>query len=174
MYNVEIDLCLNLGATWPKYTTNISKQKILSQDNNSMIVKHVGVVTSNVNLHYVEKPQSETVVKDEQIVRDQCIEIRNIWINGIKIPLHMIDRISEFVPNYRQDFLEYCKREKIVVDHGPLHVTTFWHAGTWTLPVTENFWVDYNRARQYHNNTNYTGVSSKDIQENLKRLKLFL
>ena len=173
-FDIELDVCVNRGLTWPAYTTNLDKATIINDGQDVKVIKHTGSVSKNVTLEYVSKRQEETVVEDGKIVRDQSIEIQHLWIDGIKLPVHMIEKLSLYYPAYRPDFLEYCKTQSISVDYGPLHNIKFWHAGTWSILLDSDFWFKYKVIKQPDSGTDFTGNSSEEIKQSLERIKSLL
>lgn len=174
MFDVELHICLYRGQTWPAYKINLDHSQTVLLDENSKIVKYTGTVADMVLLNYLVKEQQETVLEHGEIVRDQVIEIISMWVDQIKISPRMVENLSQYMPRYRPDFLEYCKSANIAVDHGPMHSTKFWHAGQWTFELPANFWYQYQQARQSNEDSDFTGNSKQEIQNSLKRIRSLL
>lgn len=173
MYNVELELQLALGKTWPNFDTTIVNcvTDVVQEDNNLKIISLQGQVDDLLVLTYRYKDSCETIVEQGRIVRDQSIKITNLRIDGIKISLNILQKISLYTPNYRQDFLDYCKESNIAVDYGPMSVLTFWHAGNWQLCLPKDFWDDYHLLMNVESDDNFSGNSSESIREQLQKLK---
>lgn len=174
MFDIELDIRLHRGQTWPEYKINLDKNQVECVDENTKVVKYTGTVSDVLSLTYTVKDQQETVIKDGKIVRDQSIEIFALRINGIKIPNQMIEKLSQYIPSYRVDFLEYCKNASITVDHGPMHSINFWHAGNWSFALPKNFWYHYQQARQLSTESDFTGNSKEEIHNSLKKIRSLL
>lgn len=170
MFKVELDLLLTQGLNWPEYSINIQPLTCVEQGL-TKIVTHSGAVDSCIELLYNHKDQTETILENGAIVRDQSIEILNLRIDNIKIQPLMIGRLGVYIPKYRQDFIDYCKQSSIPIDQGPQHVTKFWHAGSWTAALPQNFWMHYSQLRPTSQKNNFTGNSSETIKTNLEKLK---
>lgn len=174
MFDVELDVCLHCGQTWPKYKINLDENQFEYSSEYTKVVKYTGTVSDVLSLNYTVKDQQETIVKDGKIVRDQSIEILALQIDGIKIPKQMIEKLSQYVPLYRVDFLEYCKNANIAVDYGPMHSIKFWHAGNWSVALPSNFWHLYQQMRQLNIGTDFTGNSKEEIHNSLKKIRSLL
>lgn len=174
MLSVELELCLSKGITWPDHSVNLEKFTVEREDENIKTVRYQGFVSNELLLQYITKNQNETIVKDGKIIKDQYIEITKLTIDGILIPYHMIEKLSQYVPVYRTDFLEYCKNENIDINYGPIQTIKFWHAGTWSMIMGSNFWFKYKKARQSTLHSDFTGNSRDEIQNSIARIRSFL
>jgi hypothetical protein len=171
---LEILLQLTKGISWPQIKFNV-ESSLDSEDEVSMYQKNQRwqiSVLDKFELTYFDKSADNTVVDSEgNIIRDQTLEICSVWYQGIKLNLHTLSQMSNFYPNYRDDFIEYCKQHDIKVDHGPLHQTKFWHAGTWVTSFSKDFWTQYKKIRSNNEHNDFVGNSSETIRNNLQRLK---
>ena len=174
---LEILIQLNKGASWPQIKFN-STAVLISETETSMYQKnqHWQIDVSNkFELNYFDKNSNETIVDAlGNIIRDQTLEICSVWFQGIKLNLNTLVKIAKFFPSYRDDFIDYCKQNNIVPDPGPLRQTKFWHAGTWEVELSEDFWVQYKKFRVNDDHNDFVGVSSDTIKNNLQRLKELL
>lgn len=158
MKKVEIELILERGQTWPDYQINLPKVAVHDIDD-CRIVTHRGQ-TQELTIDYKEKLQSETVVENGVIVRDQSIKISNIWIDGIKIHARMLDQLGLFKARYRDDYIEFCQQHNIEVVTDPFPARQFWHAGTWNIALDELFWHRYRQQRSSSLNDDFNGYSN--------------
>ena len=173
MISVEIELLLRPGQTYPQYSTNLYNEHItVTQQHEQRIARHCGQVEHHIKLHLWGKTQQETIMLEQTIIRDQCIAVNALWIEGILIAPEYLAALGQFIPQYRQDFLEHCRQQSITVDPGPLNIKEFWHNGEWCVDV-QNFWNKYSQLRK-KDSTDFTGNSSAEINENLSRLKQLL
>jgi hypothetical protein len=98
---------------------------------------------------FPQKIREETVVDQSgKILRDQQITIKSIFVDSILLDMHIVHDQSEFMPCYRQDFIEYCKHNSVDVDYGPCRTLDLFHAGTWRLNWIEPFWSWYQYQRR--------------------------
>jgi hypothetical protein len=176
MFTVDIVLKLSFGISWPKYQFNLHNETVTPSKDISYqrLVRHSGQAQNNLALTWPQKLACETVLENDQIVRDQSIEIITITIDGIFVPQQMLTKISWYEPHYRQDFLDYCASHSIEITDKPQSIVKFWHAGIWHLPLVEDFWFKYNAVRQNNTHSDHTGNNSDQIKSNLSRLKKLL
>lgn len=174
MIQVELELALNRGQTYPTYHTNLNNHKklVITQSHNTKIVLHTGLVKDYFYLNYLDKTQNETVVIENQIVCDQSIAVQRMLVDGILIPTVHLKTIGSFQPEYRKDFIEHCQKNNLTLDTGPLNIIEFWHNGQWTIDFS-NFWPRYSLIRN-KDNTDFTGNSSQEIAQSLLKLKKLL
>lgn len=173
-YNIDLELLLTKGLSWPDYSINLQLQSETLIDSTKKISSWHGSAKSMIELVYHTKDQSETVVENNVVVRDQNIEILNLRIDGIKIPSKMIIKLGSYEPKYRQDFLDYCKNNSIHVGTEPQHTLHFYHSGRWSLQLPEKFWLYYNQLQTTSIDNDYVGNSPESIKTNLSRLKKIL
>lgn len=171
---LEILLQLNKGESWPKIGFNTPAVLIFDTEI-SMYQKnqHWQIdVIDYFELNYFDKSSRETVIDSlGNIVRDQSLEVCAAWYQGIKLNLNTLSKMAKFYPQYRDDFIEYCKSNNIVPDPGPLSQTKFWHSGCWKLELPKDFWAQYKQFRFNDDHNDFVGVSSDTIKNNLQRLK---
>lgn len=174
---LELLLQLTQGQSWPQFKFNapatlISETEISADQKN----QHWQITVSGpFKLDYFDKSSNETVIDATgNIVRDQSLEVCAAWYQGIKLNLHILSKMAKFFPCYRDDFVEYCKQNNIVVEPGPLHQTKFWHAGTWAMEFSTDFWWQYKKSRFNNEHNDYVGHSSQTINANLQKLKELL
>jgi hypothetical protein len=173
MFTVELELMLEKGQTWPDYALNL-EQISSTETGHTKLVTHKGYIASEIILDYNFKGQGETVIENGTIVRDQNIEIINIWINEIKIQSSMFSKLAFFMPRYRDDFIEYCNKTSTHIDYGPIAISKLWHAGVWSMPLPTNFWEYYQGRRDSDNNNDFEGNNREEIRSNLKILRELL
>lgn len=181
-----ITLELTKGKTWPTVQFDPPSEIINTSrvtDDIQLVEHRVCVVNNSIDLHYVEKTSSETIVDSEgNILKDQAVEIKSIHADEIKLDFKIIDQFAKFFPNYRTDFHIYCADNNIALPTGPLSTKKFWHAGHWKLEFLGNFWIWYARVRASHvasldsesDLTNYFGQSGDQLLGNLNKLKKLL
>jgi hypothetical protein len=167
-------LKLDKGLSWPEINFNTSS-RLINETEISAYQKsqlwHIDVL-EQFEMTYPNKDANETIVDSSGvIVRDQTLEICNVWYQEIKLNLQIFAAMTNFYPNYRNDFIDYCVQHNIVVDPGPLHQTKFWHAGTLTADFSGDFWWRYKKLRVNNDHNDYVGHSSDTINYHLQYLK---
>ena len=162
MASVIVELEQHQGLSWPTYQFNL-QNSIIGQNNineYTRTVTHALSGVDTISITYIKNP-NETVLQNGKILRDQTLTIKNIYVDDILLDLNlMLDR-AEFLPNYNQQFLNHCRDNNIPIDMGPMHVGTFFHSGTWVLPLAEDFWAWYLDARNQRDNQ-YSTLSQKE------------
>ena len=176
----EIELCLEQGLSWPNIQFNHPAVLVESVCMSDLIKKElwrIDVNIGDIELNYINKSADETVIgSDGNIIQDQTVAIENCWYQGIKIHNDMLIKLGNYYPCYRNDFLNYCNENNIVVDHGPLNCLKFWHAGSWKFNLCDNFWPFYAQQRKMQNiqassAKDFVGYSTDQIVLQLKKLK---
>jgi len=181
---VTMEIECHQGLTWPV----ASLESNFEIENNCQSLstftrletRRINISGPEIKIIFPYKAREETVVDAQgQILRDQRISIRSIFIDDILLDMHLVRDLSEFMPQYRDDFLEYCQLHSIDIDHGPCHTLDLFHAGTWKLTWDGSFWPWYQqqrrlRQRSYHDVKKFQNMIGDDherIQHDLKRFR---
>ncbi len=150
---VEFDFEFYYGNSWPELTVDASTDLLIQDDILSEYVKHVNYkfTTNNNSVLFIKanKKDSDTISKDDVIVRDQFVKIKYIRINDILLDLILIGPYLKFLPQYPQGYLEYCGKNNIVPAN-ELYDTTFYFNGEISFEFKVPFWDWYAELRQQH------------------------
>jgi hypothetical protein len=177
----QYDFCIRAsqGVNWPnfKFTPESNCVEEIAIDDHTKIVKHRIVSTdSQITLDYFDKRSSDTVVDNNgKIIYDQSVSIDAIYVDNIQLDINVVNQSAVYYPNYREDFVEYCEKNNIVLSTDPQHTTTFWHDGKWVFMFVHEFWDWYYLQRTFKNeHSNYIGQSPDYIKSKLAKLKKML
>jgi hypothetical protein len=171
------------GLTWPAASlTQCSASKNSRQLSEFVKLETycINLLLPKIEIIFPYKAQEETVIDDQgQILRDQRVSIRSIFIDDISLDMHLVRDLSEYIPQYRHDFLEYCVLQGIGIDSGPSRTLDLFHAGTWQLTWAGSFWPWYQQQRRgrqksYHDIKkfqNMIGDDNEQVNHDLKRFR---
>ena len=184
MHKFKIILLLEKGLTWPTYVWSVDAVEIESTLLNSHR-KTVGYLINNckntIQLEYLHKSTEETIINSAgEILNDQTLKIDSVYVDDILLDQQFLFDHSEYNPNYRLDFINYCNENNIKLQTGPHQSTKFWHSGTWNFEFENNFWAWYSLKRKTLNSltvdqvSKYLGQSAEQIQIQLDDLKKYL
>lgn len=174
-----IEIEITLGVVFPRIeldcgynvtqiaTTHITQYHLI-QTYSIPLLKHL-------HLHFSKTPNDTVLDAAGQIVRDQTVSIKNLWINNILVPPNFLARHSDYYPSYHQSFIDYCIKNNAIVNHGPLNEIKFWHAGTWRFDPILPFWDWYcceeSKQEDSKLDPDLIGYSKGHVQQQLKKLK---
>ena len=178
-----VDLECYQGATWPVISLGhhgeLQNHRALS-DSARLESYRVDISLSKIEIEFAYKAREETVVDDQgQILKDQRISVKSIFIDDILLDMRLVRDLSAFMPRYRDDFIAYCQQKSIEIDPGPCRTLDLFHAGTWTLGWDGSFWPWYQQQRRlrqksYHDVKkfqNMLGDAHERIDHDLKRFR---
>lgn len=152
------------GRNWPDYHF-IGLSKILTNEqlsDNIRLVSHQVATESPLSFVY-SKPADETIIQHGKIIKDQKLSIKTIHADDILLENNIINHHSYYVPNYNASFIDYCSKNNITVDLGPLHIFEFYHSGTWSLVFNQEFWSWYaNKRKDY--DAMFTSLNEKEME----------
>lgn len=181
MIDFVLEFLLSRGQTWSQIEFD-QDCKVLSEatENDTKIIRYHLKANSGVGFTIPYKSPEETVTDSHgKIVRDQTVKIYNIWADDIKLDMKVVLSMFEYVPKYRQDFIDYCNDNNIDLSMQSLHALEFWHAGYCKISWQESFWVTYSQQRRSlqrpnqiaEEQQNYVGYDSGTFQGLLAPLK---
>jgi hypothetical protein len=147
-FDIEFEFCY--GASWPIIEfvdLDVSCQEKLSANET---VKYVNYefVTSNPTVMFknINKTDNDTIIVNGEIVQDQVVKIKKIFVDDILINLELINHSMTFVPNYPQGYFDYCNQHNIVPDL-VTHDTNLHFNGSWIFEFVLPFWKWYAESR---------------------------
>jgi hypothetical protein len=177
----EIELEYFLGINWPTVNVDcISTSEYIVNDN-TRCVKFLLDATDSISFLYKNKSESETVLENNQIIRDQAVKIKRIWCEDIALDLTLLLPCIKFSPEYNTGFLNYCSDHNITPDPSPFPLELY-HNGSWTFTFDKDFWAWYALLRskeqlKYHTQDTielYIGNNHTAHTELFEKLKSLL
>jgi hypothetical protein len=177
MIDATIVLELEKAQSWPKYQFSVLPLSMVECpiDDDRKQVVYQFVLDTRFSLMYYDKTSDETIVDcTGTIVKDQTLLVHSVYVDGILIKDDMLKYMSQYSPNYREDFIKYCIEHNIDIDYSPQKNLKFWHPGEWTLEWTDDFWKHYQSVRKAlypKADPNYTGYTHEDIERKLVQIK---
>ena len=166
---------LERGQTYPLYTVNMTLQN--SYEDKEYVIDVFEDTVESIKIDWQNKPREETVLANGEIIRDQTIEITDVWIENIILEKPILEQLGMYTPNYREDFIKYCDSNSIPLDNNP-HKLKFWHAGTWRIKTPYNFWEVYSQkinqiddSMDQHTAKQTLGIWDAEISQQVAILK---
>lgn len=160
---IKILFELYKGITWPTITIeNTVDVAVIDQTENLQRIIITCCPTDNqVVLHRTNKQGSETVIVDGQIVQDQTVSLKKIWVNDILLDTDIILDVAVYRNEFSKDYFDYCAQQKV----DPLPVETHWHTwyfnGIWLWQFEQPFWAWYCQQRQ---NKQLIGFTNEQVE----------
>lgn len=178
IFTLEFDY--SYGQSWPLLEFD---QKILEVQEEK-INSHVKKVLFTIDVQKfpcvilnINKKETDTVVENNTIIRDQIVTLKNIWAENILLDKHLLLSHTSFVPEYHSGYLSYCKQHNIVVEN-VLQCYGFYFNGKFNLNFELPFWNWYEQIRkEKHSNLSqqqinlYVGQIGKEQFASLQKLK---
>ena len=166
------------GLTWPRIfilvnNYQINTFEINSKDTSASVTVDFDRAPNNISIGYFNKYESETVIEDGKIVRDQSLELLSVHADDILLePWFWTDHY--YYPSYFQGYLKSNpdapkEQRSQLVWHFPGRYMIM------NLPNSQDFWSWYQEQRtqrvlsnlvdptgQIRNN--HRGISDEDLQ----------
>jgi hypothetical protein len=175
---IDLDLELHRGLTFPGIDFNLVPvvlQEIENDDLQRYLYRFQCDQELMIKIAY--KAADQTVLDpDGEIVRDQAVEIKTCWVDGIMLRTDVLSQLGEYQPNYRPDFITYCQNKNIPLpDTKKTSALKFYHSGEWVLHCGNDFWARYDRARHSKEieirHQDHQGYQKKSILASLRKIK---
>lgn len=145
---VTLTLKLTCGVNFPSwkipYQFEILKEQVINDDEKLITVEFF-TNNDSIELEYYGRTPQDTVVRNNEIIKNQNLKIENLLINDVKIELLSIRDYMEFVPVYDSHRITYAKQNKIDLPT-VIHTSEMFDNGTWTLKFSHPFFVWYNKV----------------------------
>lgn len=179
----ELEFEFQLGKHWP--ILEFADEFLLTESLVNEKTKRVNVIvnTDKEIFEFKNKNKNEydTIVVNGVIVQDQTVKLKKIWIDDILLDCNLIRPFINFVPEYRNSFVQYCTENNIDIDYNPYPFELF-HNGVWSFKFKKPFWGWYSSIRQQQIKENFTsheielylGTETQDRQNSLLQLKKLL
>jgi hypothetical protein len=176
----DLEFEFTYGQSWPKleFFQDIVKIKEVPVNNYKKLVTFsVDIQQFPFVIENVNKKESDTLVENNVIIQDQIVKLQNIWAENILLNLGLLINYTNFVPNYHNGYLNYCKEHNIVLESS-LQSYSFYFNGKFYLNFELPFWHWYAQIRkpiqsdlsQQQINL-YIGEIGNDQVEHLRNLK---
>jgi len=138
------------GKTWPKIfilvnNYQINTFEITSKDTSASVTVDFSHAPNNISIGYYNKYESETVLEDGEIVRDQSLELLSVYADDILLePWFWTDHY--YYPSYFQGYLKSnpdapATQRSQLVWHFPGRYMIM------NLPNSRDFWAWYQEQR---------------------------
>lgn len=172
----QIEIILTKGNHWPQWTFENNFQIV--DEVESDFQKTVNVLISDLDsstiiLERTGKDDNETIVENNQIVRDQTLGINRVWINGVLIEWSVLQKIGKFYPEYSETNIKYAKENNIVLEAVRSDLTFFYN-GKWVFKFEQPFFTWYNQIlfNEFKNFNQWVRRTHLGIASEGKKLQL--
>jgi hypothetical protein len=137
------------GNSWPELEFSTDSVKTILFENNlqQLVSYHTEINDCAVIFKNINKKESDTVVENGQIIRDQTVQLTKIYADNILLSTDLINRHMRFCPEYLPGYLTYC-RENNITPEEIVHSDTLYFNGQWCLEFKQPFWAWYANCRQ--------------------------
>jgi hypothetical protein len=182
IFNLEFEY--HYGQSWPElqFTDTVIDVQYCSVNQYSQLVTYsIQVAGSNLQFKNINKKETDTIVENDQIVRDQIVRLKKIWVEDILLDSALMLSHCEFIPDYHNGYLDYCKKNQITVEQ-KISTYDLYFNGLFTLNFKLPFWNWYALIKKQRNQKYFTsgqielyiGNQSDKHKELLQRLKNLL
>jgi hypothetical protein len=182
--NIKIEFEYIFGQTWPdlQFADNVINVQHCSVNQYSQLVTYsIQVAGSSLQFKNINKKETDTIVENGQIVRDQIVRLKKIWVEDILLDSALMLTHCEFIPDYHNGYLDYCKKNQITVEQ-KISTYDLYFNGVFTLNFKLPFWSWYALIKKQQNQKYltsdqielYIGNQSDKHTELLQRLKNLL
>jgi hypothetical protein len=105
--------------------------------------------TSIIELATFGKTDKDTVLQDDQIVRDQTLSVEQVYINGVQIENWALAKMSQFRHDYTKSQIQWAQHNG---NHLPefSNQLCFYTNGVWSLNLQQPFFLAYNKILFEH------------------------
>lgn len=172
----QIELILTKGNQWPQWIFKNNFQiidEVESDFHKTINVLITDLDSSAIVLERTGKDDNETIVENNQIVRDQALGINRVWVNGVLIEWAVIQNIGKFYPEYSKSNIKYAKENNIVLKVVRSDLTFFYN-GKWVFNFEQPFFTWYNQILfdEFKNVNQWVRRTHLGIASDQKRLQL--
>jgi hypothetical protein len=182
--NFKFEFEYTFGQSWPE----LKFQDLIIRNSEQLVSEYVKLITyeiesnnSNIKFSNINKKKIDTVVNQEQIVRDQNVQLKKIWVQDILLDSTLVLNYCEFIPEYHRGYLDYCTQNNITVGE-KISTYELYFNGDFTFEFELPFWQWYadartQRNRKYLNDVQlelYVGDSNNQHRALLQKLKSLL
>jgi len=181
---IKLLLEISRGHNWP--TILISDCDISEIISDTGDVREILVrccpTKNEIKLVRSNKDGSETVVVNGQILRDQTVTLKKIWVDDILLDLDLVLEMAVFRNEFTDDYINYCAERSVEMASVESHWHTWYFNGIWQWTFDEPFWPWYARQKRDYQNKHlskehielYVGTSAKNHQDLMHTLRELL
>jgi len=175
---IEFELLLIKGVNWPTFTLNHDYTSTIEYENDN--TKQIKITVHNPNTEiiftYSNKTRNDVIINNGEIVLNQCVLIKKIWINEILIDINLLNDNFCFYPKYDIYYIAKCKRENVELEK-VIHTVELFHNGELHFNYTQPFFQWYNQKhldifKKVNNwfKQNNLGIADTDKISKLKKM----
>lgn len=171
------------GNSWPELQFSTDAMKVSSpvDEYNQLVSYHTVTDDCKLTFKRINKKESDTVLEDGKIVRDQTVKLVKILVDDILLDANLIRPYTSFRPEYSPGYLEYCKQHSITPPE-VVHEDVMYFNGDWSFEFKKPFWSWYAECRHLENIKHfsrrelelYIGTTNQEHTELLEQLKELL
>lgn len=180
--NFEIELIYYYGNSWPtvQIENSVISETVIDKSTKNIVIL-INDVSDELVLTKTGKTDSDTVVENNIIVRDQFIEIKSIRADNILLDLNLIKDHCVFTPAYSQGYYDYCQKHNQEIEP-TINTFNLYFNGVWKFQFENPFWSWYADLRKqsdlkYFSSDfieKYIGNNHSEHQELMTKLKQLL
>lgn len=160
---IKILLELCRGVTWPSINIEGTVDTVVidKTENLRNVIITCYPANNQVVLHRINKQVSDTVVRNGEIVQDQTVSLKKIWVDNILLDTDLILNLAMYRNAFSQDYLDYCAQQHLDPEPVQTHWHTWYFNGIWQWQFEQPFWIWYCQQRQ---NKQKLGLTKEQVE----------